>query len=461
MSARGIPVLIILAFSFAIASAADRYVAQAGQTPAGGYISWDTAATNIQEALSAAAVDETVWISNGTYTVGLSNQIVYINKGLKLRGFSGNRDDVILEGPARTDPSKSIRGIRVNSTTSDYILVDSITISNCTSSDAISPYGAGIYINQGSVAYPGTTEVRNCLIVNGTNTTSSRGGGSIYSGQAAGSPYYVMLTNCMIANNWSSNRNFAGGWLVNGRASVDNCIFAGNGITPNTDRGYGFGMGASGTVRNCRFENHSQGGATWGMAISLGKDVLMENCVVISNRGANSGGIYAESVTNVTIRNCLVSHNRASSGNGGGGYIWNASVNFENCTIVSNAPALAVRQTSAATTGICVFVNNIICSNTINFSSFSIPVRATNNCCSTDLGAYGPGNITASPRFVNFGERDLGLSSDSPCINQGYNLPWMDGNNDLDGRTRKDIFSGVVDMGCYEHLLRGVVFRLH
>jgi len=50
------------------------------------------------------------------------------------------------------------------------------------------------------------------------------------------------------------------------------------------------------------------------------------------------------------------------------------------------------------------------------------------------------------------------LAQSSPCINSGTNEYWM--NLDLDGRSRIDRFSGMVDMGCYEYLPAGIMFSV-
>ena len=67
------------------ASRADYYAAQNGQTPAGPYTSWETAASNIQDAVNAAANNSTVWVGAGRYTVPTNavfyttTNVVYIN----------------------------------------------------------------------------------------------------------------------------------------------------------------------------------------------------------------------------------------------------------------------------------------------------------------------------------------------------------------------------------------------
>ena len=53
---------------------------------------------------------------------------------------------------------------------------------------------------------------------------------------------------------------------------------------------------------------------------------------------------------------------------------------------------------------------------------------------------------------------NLRLTAGSPCINAGTNQAWMAGDVDLDGRTRVDRFSRLVDMGCYEYVPVGTLF---
>ncbi len=70
-----------------------------------------------------------------------------------------------------------------------------------------------------------------------------------------------------------------------------------------------------------------------------------------------------------------------------------------------------------------------------------------NYCCTTPLPTTGVGNITNAPLFVDSGNGNLRLQSNSPCINAGNNA-YVVGSTDLDGRPR--IVGGTVDMGAYE-----------
>ena len=49
--------------------AADYYAAHNGQTPSGSFMTWESAASNIQEAVDLASAGDTVWVGAGTYTL--------------------------------------------------------------------------------------------------------------------------------------------------------------------------------------------------------------------------------------------------------------------------------------------------------------------------------------------------------------------------------------------------------
>jgi hypothetical protein len=63
--------------------------------------------------------------------------------------------------------------------------------------------------------------------------------------------------------------------------------------------------------------------------------------------------------------------------------------------------------------------------------------------------------------FMNTNAGNYRLSQNSPCINAGLNQAWMDNASDLDGAHRRiDSFSHIVDMGCYEYLPSGSMYRM-
>jgi len=69
----------------------------------------------------------------------------------------------------------------------------------------------------------------------------------------------------------------------------------------------------------------------------------------------------------------------------------------------------------------------------------------------------GQGNITNDPMFKYPGDA-YRLFPGSPCVNTGTNQDWMTNAVDLDGRMR--IRYGTVDMGAYETIYEGTIYRL-
>jgi len=143
----------------------------------------------------------------------------------------------------------------------------------------------------------------------------------------------------------------------------------------------------------------------------------------------------------------------------GSGVKINTGGSVENCTIVNNLKYTAVYVGASGGT----LKNCIIYSNTSgNWSNANPSTASYTNCCTTPTNDLpGSGNITNNPAFVNSGAGDYHLVANSPCINQGLNQAWMTDALDFDGKRRVDKYSGRVDMGCYEFLLRGTLFGFH
>ena len=113
-----------------------------------------------------------------------------------------------------------------------------------------------------------------------------------------------------------------------------------------------------------------------------------------------------------------------------------------------------------------VLYNSIVYFNTL--ANYSSSTMFTNSCTTPEKAGCASGNITNDPMFVangsgygtNFVAGNYHLQRGSPCINAGINQSWMPGARDLDGHSRIDRFSGVVDMGCYEYLPQGTFYSV-
>ena len=201
------------------------------------------------------------------------------------------------------------------------------------------------------------------------------------------------------------------------------------------------------------------------------------NSVISGNSTlGNAGGVYLDQIG--VIRNCLISENSAV-GTGGGINIRYAPnkpiLSLENCTIVSNTANVGggVRFGSDAYIGTNFLVNCILLFNTAPSGGSNYwkaggaeDILSCSNCCLSPAlsGAdinYSSDNITFDPQFVERATGNYRLDRNSPCVNVGAYRDWMINAVDLDGHRRVDKFSGIVDMGAYEYMPKGVIFFFH
>jgi len=411
----------------------NHYAAQNGQTPSTPYTTWVTAASSIQDAVDAATTNDMVWIGAGRYTMPTNavdfygSNVVYINKPLTLRSSNSVPATTIIDGEGVN------RGITVNSSAgSAYSFVlDGFTVSNCFATN----FGGGILFTN-VLRYT----VRNCVISD--NTVSGGAGGGIYLCRAGTT---FVLTNCVIRDNQATN---AGGGA---------CILGGPGPV---------------NINNCLIQSNStkasagQGGGVFAGRVSSQTDppFNVENCEIIGNSTYEGGGFYFWSWASPVrrlFRNCLMYNNRgATSVRGGAISTWGTWLVLDNCTIVDNSsPGIYLR--SGALLQMC---NTIIYSNGVNYQEEGTDpqIYLTNSCSfpSNEYTSAGTGNITNPPTFVDFAGKNFRLTPASPCANAGLNQDWMAESLDLDRHSRIDKFSGTVDMGAYEYLPRGIMFKV-
>lgn len=396
------------------AGAADWYVKTNGSDAASG-TNWATAKATIQAAVDAAADGEVVWVTNGVYdTGGATNRIVgsaltnrvAIYKPLTVRSVNGPAVTFIV-GSAGSGGG-GISTVRCVSLTNGaflggFTLTNGHTTGSVGSSDGCGGGVWGAYSNavvsncvitgctawEGGGAYVGRLE--DCRIV---GNDAGEGGGISYS---PGSP--ARLLRCVLFRN--STYNWGGG-AYNGE--LVRCEVVSNFATS------GGGGAMYSTLSNCVVnENYGHyGGAAFGCTLA--------NCLMISNTAGYGGGAYRS-----TLNNCTVAGNRVSDD--GGGVL---SCTLYNCIVYYNQ----------APEGPNWYVESFGFATSIYFS------------CTTPLPPK-IGNFTDEPLFVDGAGGNYRLTSNSPCVNTGFNQNWMVSARDLDGSNR--IAYGVVDLGAYEY----------
>jgi len=407
-----------------------------GATPVPPYTNWISAATNIQDAIDAAAAGDFIVVSNGTYNsggravYGIATNRVTVDKALTLQS---------LNGPGAT----TIAGFTVFA--SDYeircvYLTNGATLAGFTLSGGASRHSGDVFEEQsggGVWCEDNSVVVSNCIVSG--NNSGTYGGGAFRgtfvncfftnnSGGFGGAACSNVLVNCTLIKNIANQQNFNSGGGAFG-CTLSNCVIVGN--TCNGGRGGG-GAYLS-TLTGCVVSNNvavsgNGGGVCFGIA---------NNSLISSNRAGTGGG----ACSNVLI-NCLLKNN-LSAGNGGGAY----NSTLLDSTVVSNAASFLPANVAGGgvfggTESNCiVYFNSCSGGGGTNFDS------CTMSFCDTTPLPDGSGNITNEPNFVNLAGGDFHLQPESPCIDAGDNGS-VQGDTDLDGRAR--IIGSTVDMGAYE-----------
>lgn len=477
-------------------AATNRYVATNAPSPGYPYDSWAKAGTNIIDVVNVANANnagDMVIISNGIYY--LTNQIA-ITGYVIVTNFTGDRAQVIINGNYPNTTNRCFNISNVNA------VVDGFTITNGVYYPVSYSYGGGIYISAG--------EVRNCLITG--NAVSNKGGGVYFN-------YGGILTNCLIQGNQTSTNNdagYGGGVYCEGGGLLKDCMIISNkaqyggGMAVNqcgivssgtvtlayntAERGAGLMFAGGAIVKNFNIYSNTASSAaiTFGGGLYVGSACTVEYCSVVGNQANYGGGmrVGGDSSTIVryctfawnrgnygggidfhtgscVVRNCLITHNTGTAG--GGAYFYKNGIT-ENCTVVSNMlnsgglGGGVYCHTENGGTG--TVVNTIIYYNAPSFqysNYYNNAVGIYSNCCFTPVlsGAstnYSANNITSEPLFINYPAGNYRLLTGSPCIDAGLYQSWMDGALDLDGRRR--IRDGTVDMGVYEHINEGTIYKL-
>ena len=302
----GIIAFCVLLTSLAFNSrAAVLYVDLNSTNPVPPFNTWSTAATNIQDAVEAAAAGDSVLVTNGIYSTGgksmdgiITNRVA-IYKRIAVQSVNGP-EVTIIEGfwdPVLTNGPASVRCVAITNTASltGFTLRHGATRANSGAGD--SPYGGGVYRIPGKFQiWPHTNvpPVNNCIIIG----NAAGGGGAGASG--------VALNFCVVGGNFvtapAANPVQGGG--------AYSCLINGCLITNNACSGFG-GAAYNSYTTNTAFVGNS---SVIGGAASYRGALI--NCTVVSNVSFSYPNISNGAVETATLINSIVYNNLAtSSGN--------------------------------------------------------------------------------------------------------------------------------------------------
>jgi len=301
------------------------------------FISWDTAATNIQDAIDAAAAGEIVLVTNGIYHTGgkvapgflLTNRVL-IDKPILVRSVNGPGVTTIMGAwdPATTNGDAAVRCVRMNagSKLAGFTLANGATRNSGDNQHEMS--GGGLWASASG------TFASNCVLVG--NSAFTRGGGA----------YGGTLVHCIL----TSNLTASGGGAY--QSSLSNSTLTGNSAS-----------GQGGGANQC----------------------VLNNCALVGNAAAAGGGAYLG-----TLRNCTLVGNSATAFGGG---TWFGTLN--NCTLTGNSA-----ETEGGGAAFGTLNNCIVYFNTAKTGSNYSQMLSINYSCTTpDPG--GTNNITDNPRLAS------------------------------------------------------------
>jgi hypothetical protein len=296
-----------------------QYVALGNTKVMAPYVSWDTAATNIQDAVDAAFGGGVILVSNGVYQTGgrlvygsLTNRVV-IDKAVTVQSVNGpavtriqgyqvpdtlNGDAAIrcvylsngasLAGFTLTNGgTRAFSGDDVTEQSGGGVWCESTSglISNCiVTGNSCLVYGAGVY--------SGT--LIDCQINNNTNKNSGSYGGG------GGAAYSALLDSTISGNYIQSNgendiQNASGGAFS---CSLSNCIISGNSM---------------GGADNCQLDDCIISGNSSAFNGGGADQCMLTNCLVCGNQTTNYGG----GAYDCTLNSCVISNNWAGLWGGG------------------------------------------------------------------------------------------------------------------------------------------------
>ena len=238
-------------------------------TPEAPYLTWETAATSIQQAIDVASASEYVFVRDGVYSAGsvvTDDGVpcrIALGTGIHVMSMHGAAFTIIMGNGGRGANALRCAYVGNNSVLNGFTLTFGSTYLE----------GGSLHQDGGGAWCEESGHLKACIVAN----NAARYGGGVYGGN---------LEDCQLVNNTATS----GGGVFD--SFVETSTLSGNTATANGGGAYG------GTIRSC---------------------------LVVNNYAETGGGVYS-----TTVENGTVCDNRASLFGGGayGGTLVNSIVYF-------------------------------------------------------------------------------------------------------------------------------------
>jgi subtilisin family serine protease len=322
------------------------------------FLTWATAATNIQDAVYAASPGNPVLVSNGVFRIP---QQIEINSRTTVQALNGaSNTTVMADGFDRCFLISHTNAV-----------LDGFTAIN-----GKADQGGGIYCDEGGI-------VTSCMI----RSNSAGYGGGLYCNDAR------LLTNCTISGNRATA--YGGGVQCNGRLLIIDCQFLANDALAG---GGACVQAGSPQIKGCVLSSN-RASAIGGGVFANSTFSLSDSTVMGNQSGQDGGGIYSYSGWSV-ITNCLISANHAQAY--GGGISCSSGDVLQDCVISSNSSGnnfdgggggIYCFSPQGATIAGCSVVNN---STYLKGGGILVKGPATVNNCNIERNIVTPGGLDVS-----------------------------------------------------------------
>ncbi len=450
MKMRMVAIGVILVFVAVHARAATYYVRPDGDDGANG-TSWPTAWRTVTNALAKAAAYDNIWVAAGTYTPGGARTDVFtIGNRVNLYGGFTNgmtslaqRDwvlhETVLSGEIGSPgPEDNCYRVVVFALVNHAILDGFVVRGGHGAAD-----GAGIYINSASHS---TVTIKNCVIED--NTAVGNGGGAWF-----GDKVQPTLENCVFRNNQAGGS----GGGVRAESYGKFPLFSACTFSNNSAVVQGGGLSLryqKGSVTGCLFVGN-RAGLGGGLHIDL-FGPLVSTCTFTDNQATNThgGGVYGNTITTGGIGSSALTGNRAQQYGGGAYFTYGTwALPMVGCTFGTNTATvgggLAAHRSNVTMTNCIVWGNAASSSHPEIYAyttNYGVPKISWSNIRGSGGSGAGwdPGgsmavvdqgnNIDVDPLYVNLAAGDVHLRSSgghwapsgwviddatSPCIDAG------------------------------------------